>query len=82
MKQLEVMVTMMVASVRHNHITIGALRARLLREGMDREEATLLLEVVALEVRLDPPNFTMVQAIKAYKSTGATKVPHTIDMVG
>lgn len=68
MRELEMMVAMMVTEVRESSITIGMLRAQLLCVGVDEEELALLLEVVTLEVSLQPPRRTITvgRAITAY----------------
>lgn len=76
MRQLDTFVNMVVAQVRQGSITVGMLTAQLIRHGMEEEEITLLLEIVALEVRLTKsPTFTMVRAAKAYRATTPTKRP-------
>lgn len=76
MQQLDTFVNMVVAQVRQGSIAVGMLTAQLVRDGMDEEEITLLLEIVALEVKLTkPPTFAMVRAAKAYKATTPIKRP-------
>jgi hypothetical protein len=52
MRQLEIMVEMIVACARESGlVNMGAIRAALIRDGMDDEELTLLMEIVALELK-------------------------------
>lgn len=83
MQQLDTFVNMVVAQVRQGSITVGMLTAQLIRHGMEEEEITLLLEIVALEVKLTkPPTFAMVRAAKAYKTTTSTRRQQLLDVVG
>jgi len=63
MRQLDNLVNIMVASVRSGSLTVGMLNAYLIREGVSEEELTLLLDIVALEVRQDPPGAMMVRQV-------------------
>ena len=77
--QLNDMITLMVAGVRNGHLTLGRLRASLLREGMDQEETTLLLELIALEVSLR--HISMRQVVKSYKTACHPTAQHMVDLV-
>ncbi len=80
MRQLEMMVELMVACAREpGSVSMGVMRAQLIREGMDSEELTLLMEIVALEVRSNPPSVSM--ACASYKRTLQPPTQHIIDVV-
>ena len=53
-KILETFVTSVVQAHQAG-VSVGMLRAHLLLQGMDGEETSLLLEIVAVEVRKAPP---------------------------
>jgi len=44
----------MVIQAHKQGVSVGAMRATLLLQGMDEEECTLLIEIVAMEVRVKP----------------------------
>ena len=74
--ELDTLVTMMVTQVRRGCITIGTLRARFIHAGMDGEELTLLMELVALEVKLGGlPSFAMRRETKTYNTSRKKAVP-------
>jgi hypothetical protein len=52
-KQLEAFVAAVVQAHR-NGVSISVLRAQLILNGMDGEETSLLLDIVAIEVRKSP----------------------------
>lgn len=54
MRELETMVDMLVASARAKLVSIGTIRAQLIQDGMDEEEISLLIDIVALEMRHNP----------------------------
>jgi hypothetical protein len=77
-QQLNDMITLMVAGVRNGHLTLARLRVSLLREGMEQEELTLLLEVVKLEVSLR--RISVRQVVKSYKTTCMPTAQHMADL--
>lgn len=80
--ELNTLVTMVVTQVREGRITVGTLRASFIREGMESEELTLLMEIIALEVNLGgSPTFAMRRETKAYTASCA-KQPRLVDVVG
>lgn len=73
MHRLEAFVEMVVACAQEGCVNVGVLRAQLIRNGMDDEEVSLLLEIVALEARSNPPRVHAVRAVATCR--------RTIDMV-
>lgn len=60
MEHMDRFVTMVVQYARaKGAVSVGMLRAQLLRAGMGEEELSLLLDIVALEVRLNPPRVSI-----------------------
>lgn len=74
MQQLNQFIALMVSLAKENTLHVGVLRAQLLQAGLSEEEMTLLLEIVALEVKLHPQShITQVGRIKAIKQYTAVE---------
>jgi hypothetical protein len=78
MRILEAFVTSVVEA-RRSGVSVGIIHAQLLLQGMNEEEASMLLEVVAVEVRTATPQGEVCD-MKVYKVTPEVTKGQIIDM--
>lgn len=69
MRELDMFVSMVVKANRDG-VSVGILKAQLIQDGMSMEEVSILLDIVALEVRHTPtPEYPDMRVITSKRAT-------------